>query len=88
MVHSGSWAVIHPCMKANGSNSGIPLYLLCYSIEQILADLDAFREQHNTPRTKQGRYCQGRTPFQTLLEGLDPFQKHVYGGIENGEAAP
>jgi transposase InsO family protein len=60
---------------------------LYHSIEEIQTDLDAFMNYYNTERTNQGRYCQGRTPFQTFLEGLELYQKHVYESIENSEAA-
>jgi hypothetical protein len=52
------------------------------SIEEIQADLDSFMDQYNTKRTNQGRYCQGRTPFQTFLDGLELYQKHVYEEVE------
>lgn len=48
------------------------------SIEEIQADLDAFMTWYNTERTNQGRYCQGRTPFQTFIEGLELYQQYVY----------
>ncbi len=60
---------------------------LYHTIEEIQADLDTFMEQYNTERTNQGRYCQGRTPFQTFLEGLELYQQHVYEGIEIKDAA-
>ena len=60
---------------------------LYHTMEEIQVDLDAFMEQYNTERTNQGRYCQGRTPLQTFMEGLDLYQKHVYEGLETDEAA-
>ena len=54
---------------------------LYQTIEEIQADLDAFMEQYNIERTNQGR-----TPFKTFLEGLELYQKHVYEGLETGEA--
>ena len=60
---------------------------LYHTPEEIQADLEAFMEQYNTERTNLGRYCQGRTPFQTFLEGLKLYQKHVYEGLENEETA-
>lgn len=57
------------------------------SIEEIQADLDEFMAWYNTERTNQGRYCQGRTPMQTFLEGLDLYQKYVYEEVELEEAA-
>ncbi len=55
--------------------------------EEIQADLDAFMEQYNIERTNQGRYCQGRTPLQTFMEGLNLYQRHVYEGLETEGAA-
>lgn len=60
---------------------------LYHSIEYIQTDLDTFMEQYNIERTNQGRYCQGRAPFQTFLEGLELYQQHVYEGIEVKDAA-
>ena len=33
---------------------------------------------YNAERTNQGRYCQGRTPLQTFLDGMELYQKYVY----------
>lgn len=60
---------------------------LYHTLEEIQADLDAFMDYYNTQRTNQGRYCQGRTPLQTFLEGLELYKKHVYEGLEIEEAA-
>jgi transposase InsO family protein len=57
------------------------------TIEEIQADLDSFMDQYNTKRTNQGRYCQGRTPLQTFLDGLELYQKHVYEEVEIEKAA-
>jgi transposase InsO family protein len=48
------------------------------SLEEIQADLDEFMNWYNTERTNQGRYCQGRTPLQTFIEGLELYQQYVY----------
>jgi len=52
------------------------------TIEEIQTDLDEFMLYYNTLRTNQGRYCQGRTPMQTFLDGIDLYQKHVYDAVE------
>lgn len=57
------------------------------TLDEIQADLDAFMNYYNTERTHQGRYCQGRTPFQTFNDGLELYQKHVHEGIEIDDAA-
>ena len=48
------------------------------SLEEIQTDLDEFMVWYNTDRTNQGRYCQGRTPMQTFIEGLELYQQYVY----------
>jgi transposase InsO family protein len=48
------------------------------SLEEIQADLDEFMTWYNNERTNQGRYCQGRTPGQTFIEGLELYQQYVY----------
>jgi transposase InsO family protein len=48
------------------------------SLEEIQADLDEFMTWYNNERTNQGRYCQGRTPRQTFIEGLELYQQYVY----------
>jgi transposase InsO family protein len=60
---------------------------LYHSLEEIQADLDGFMDYYNNERTNQGRYCQGRTPFQTFTDGLEIYQQYVYEILENGEAA-
>jgi transposase InsO family protein len=57
------------------------------SLEEIQADLDEFMVWYNKERTNQGRYCQGRTPMQTFLEGLPLYQKYVYEEVDEKEAA-
>jgi len=58
------------------------------TIEDIQADLDSFMEYYNRERTNQGRYCQGRTPLQTFLDGLKLYQKFVFEElVDKNEAA-
>jgi hypothetical protein len=42
---------------------------------------------YNMDRTNQGRYCQGRTPLQTLIDGLALYNEFVYDNLERKEAA-
>ena len=57
-------------------------------LEEIQADLDDFMTAYNAGRTNQGKYCQGRTPLQTFTDGLELYQKHVFGnGVEERDAA-
>jgi transposase InsO family protein len=57
------------------------------SMEEIQADLDEYMAWYNRERTNQGRYCQGRTPMETFLEGLELYQKYVYEEVDEKEAA-
>jgi len=57
------------------------------TIEEIQADLDDFMAWYNNERTNQGRYCQGRTPLQTLIDGLVLYNELVYDNLEGKEAA-
>jgi transposase InsO family protein len=57
------------------------------SVEEVQADLDEFMTYYNTQRTNQGRYCQGRTPMQTLFDGRELYQKYVYDLVDDAEAA-
>jgi len=54
------------------------------SLEQIQADLDAFMDAYNTERTNQGRNCNGRTPMQTFLEGLELCKNYVHENEKGG----
>ncbi len=40
------------------------------SIDQLQADLDAWMSHYNTERTHSGKYCFGKTPMQTVIEGI------------------
>lgn len=52
------------------------------SVGEIQVDLDEFVMYYNTQRTNQGRYCQGRTPMQTLFDGRELYQKYVYDLVD------
>ena len=39
------------------------------SLEELQLDLDEWLKFYNTERTHQGKVCNGRTPFETLLDG-------------------
>lgn len=57
------------------------------SHEEVQEDLDTFMVWYNTERTNQGRYCKGRTPLQTLTDGLALYDQYVYDIFEGKEAA-
>ncbi len=40
------------------------------SIEQLQADLDLWIKEYNEVRPHQGRWCYGKTPMQTFLDGV------------------
>jgi hypothetical protein len=40
------------------------------SIAQLQADLDGWLREYNELRPHQGRWCYGKTPLQTFLDGL------------------
>ncbi len=40
------------------------------SIEQLQADLDLWIKEYNEVRPHQGRWCYGKTPLQTFLDGV------------------
>jgi len=52
------------------------------SLEEIQTDLDEYMAYYNDKRTNQGKYCQGRTPSQTLKDGLELYNKYVYDAQE------
>jgi transposase InsO family protein len=39
------------------------------TIEELQEDLDEWLEEYNTRRTHQGKRCEGRTPYATMLDG-------------------
>lgn len=50
------------------------------SIEDLQADLDKWIEWYNKERTHSGKYCFGKTPWQTLLDSKDlALQKQLDG---------
>ena len=40
------------------------------SIDQLQADLDAWMNHYNAEKTHSGKYCFGKTPMQTFIEGI------------------
>lgn len=58
------------------------------TVEEIQEDLDVFLQYYNRERTNQGRYCQGRTPFETFQNGLELYQRYVFDiNMEESTAA-
>lgn len=52
------------------------------SIEQLQADLDAWINSYNTQRTHSGKYCFGKTPMQTFIEGIAVARKYQLQNLE------
>jgi rhamnogalacturonyl hydrolase YesR len=40
------------------------------SLEELQKDLDEWLEEYNKRRSHTGRYCYGKTPYQTWLDSL------------------
>ena len=41
---------------------------LYHTLEELQTDLDAWMQTYNSERTHSGKYCFGRTPYQTFQE--------------------
>lgn len=55
------------------------------SIEEIQKDLDDYMRHYNMERTNQGKRCQGRTPYETFVEGKKIYQQMVFEGGKEKE---
>jgi len=40
-----------------------------HNLDEIQEDADHWIEEYNTQRTHSGKYCFGKTPWQTFLDG-------------------
>jgi hypothetical protein len=47
------------------------------TLEELQEDLDLWLEHYNKERTHTGKYCFGRTPYQTLLETISLAQEKM-----------
>lgn len=62
---------IEQCSRAAGAEE---FYAIAFrkkifdSLETLQADIDKWIQYYNSERTHSGRYCYGKTPFQTFLE--------------------
>lgn len=45
------------------------------AIEELQVDLDRWMDFYNRERTHQGKRCQGKTPMQTFIDGIDLARK-------------
>jgi len=48
-------------------------------IETLQEHLDAWLEKYNKHRSHQGKYCEGKTPYETFIEGLEICQSKNIG---------
>lgn len=46
------------------------------TIEQLQNDLDTWMNSYNTERTHSGKFCFGKTPMQTFIEGITVARKY------------
>jgi hypothetical protein len=44
------------------------MFLRITTLDELQADLDTWLSWYNTERTHSGRYCYGKTPWQTFLD--------------------
>ena len=58
----------------NRENHEYELYLAVEDIDQT--DLDVWMNSYNTQRTHSGKYCFGKTPMQTFIEGIAVARKY------------
>jgi len=47
------------------------------ALDEIQADLDVWIESYNKERPHSGKHCDGRTPWQTLLDGRSVWKQKV-----------
>jgi len=47
------------------------------SLEEPQSDVDAWVHSYNTERTHEGKMCCGRTPFATMLAGMEVWDEKV-----------
>lgn len=52
------------------------------NLGELQSDLDGFMDNYNKERTNQGKRCQGRTPYETFMEGIDIYKSKVYEQVE------
>ena len=43
---------------------------MCPSCEELQFDLDEWLKEYNNVRTHQDKRCEGKTPMQTFIDGL------------------
>ncbi len=61
---------------------------LYHSLEELQIDLDSFMNDYNKKRTNQGKRCQGKTPYETFLKGVEIYKQMVFYGKELASMGP
>jgi transposase InsO family protein len=56
------------------------------SIEELQRDLDLWLREYNELRPHQGRWCYGKTPWQTFIDGLPLAREKMLEGRQEGLA--
>jgi hypothetical protein len=56
------------------------------STDDLQVELDKWLELYNTERTHQGKRCQGRTPMETFIDGMNLATKADLTKQENQAA--
>jgi len=50
-----------------------------YSKEELQQDADIWLNYYNTKRTHIGKYCNGKTPIKTFLDGIELAKNYYIG---------
>lgn len=48
------------------------------TLEELQTDLDQWLEYYNERRTHQGKMCNGRTPLETFVDGIQTFKEKAW----------
>ena len=55
------------------------------SIDELQIDLDEWIDDYNTNRTHQGKYCYGKTPYQTFIDSMDLAKEKYLDKLDEGK---
>lgn len=56
------------------------------SIDELQIDLDEWIDDYNTNRTHQGKYCYGKTPYQTFIDSMDLAKEKYLDKLDEGKS--
>src|SRR6266566_5175625 len=54
------------------------------TIEELQRDLDLWLKEYNELRPHQGRWCYGKTPLQTFIDGAPLAREKMLNGVQEG----